>query len=161
MKILLLFLIIVIPFEEIQFEDFKGNRYDIIQDNYILIFLNGWNCVDCINKTTEYLKSHRVSKNRIFFVIESTEDIYQKLNLKKMIEQRTDYYNAIIFNPNNVTINDVENSYFLKYSDNNRTPAIIIKTDKYYFYPYDSIFLKGNEVKLDSNGVELLRKLKD
>lgn len=161
MNIFLLFLMIIIPFEHYQFTDIKGNNYEINKDYYILIFLNGWNCLECIEKTTEYLKTQDVPKANIYFVIETNQDIYNKVNLKKMVEKNTCYYNKILFNPENVNLNDLKTSYFLKYSDNNRTPAILIKSDKFYFYQYDNIFHKNNEVKIDSIGVEALKNFKD
>ncbi|MCB9220990.1 MAG: hypothetical protein R2863_03355 [Candidatus Kapaibacterium sp.] len=160
MNILILLLFIAIPFEEIYFEDIKGNKIEIFEDNYILIFLNGWNCVDCISKTSQYLKKYEVPKDRIFFVIESSQDIYSKMNFKTMIEERTNYYNSIIFNPKSVKMDDIESSLFLKYSDNNHTPAIIIKSKEYYFYQNKSLFIKGNKIELDSFGIELLLKFK-
>lgn len=147
MNILILLLFIAIPFEEIYFEDIKGNKIEIFEDNYILIFLNGWNCVDCISKTSQYLKKYEVPKDRIFFVIESSQDIYSKMNFKTMIEERTNYYNSIIFNPKSVKMDDIESSLFLKYSDNNHTPAIIIKSKEYYFIKTKVSLLK--EIKLN------------
>ena len=160
MNILILLLFIAIPFEEIYFEDIKGNKIEIFEDNYILIFLNGWNCVDCISKTSQYLKKYEVPKDRIFFVIESSQDIYSKMNFKTMIEERTNYYNSIIFNPKSVKMDDIESSLFLKYSDNNHTPAIIITSNEDYFYQNKSLFIKGNKIELDSFGIELLLKFK-
>lgn len=161
MSLLLLLFLIVIPFEQYEFTDIKGKKYDIERDEYIIIYFNSWNCVDCIKKTTDYLKTNKVPKEKIYFVIESPKDIYSRANLKKMIELRTSYYNAIVFNPQNVNLNDVKTSYFLKHSDNNRTPALLIKSDKLYFYQYDDIFLKNNDVIIDSEGVKILKDFKD
>lgn len=79
---------------------------------------------------------------------------------KKIIENKTDYFNTILFNPKSVSLNEKKNSYFLSYSENNRTPAILIKSNEFYFYQYDNIFLKSNEVKLDSIGEEVLSRFK-
>lgn len=159
MNLILLFLFVIVPFEEIEFEDISGNKYEIVNENYILIFLNGWSCVDCIYKATEYFKNQGVSKDKIYFLIESPKDIYSKMKLKKIIENATDYYAAIIFNPNNVQLNDIKNSYFFKYSENNSTPSIIIKSKEFHFYHYNRLFLKDGSVELDSLGIELLKSI--
>lgn len=161
MNMILLYFMILIPTENYQLLDIKGNTYEINKKEYVIVYLNGWNCFECIAKTTEYFKNQEVPKENIYFVIETQQDIYSKLNLKNLIDKSTDYYNIILFNPENVNFKNMKKSYFLKYSDNNRTPAILIKTDKSYFYQYDSLFKKSSEIKMDSIGLEMLRKIKD
>lgn len=160
MNLLFLLFFITIPLENYEFSDLKKNNFKINNDKYIVIFLNGWNCSECISKITDFMMKNEIPQEQIYFVIESPDDIYNRINLKKLIEKKTNYYNKILFNPSNVSLNDNTNSFFLKYSDNKRTPAILIKSDQLYFYQYDNIFKNSSEVQLDSECIEIFKKFK-
>lgn len=151
MRTLILFLFITSNFTNlvVLFETIDRNPYIIEQDKYVLIVLGNVNCKDCIPTLTNFFKANNVSKDKIYFYIESTNEVYQKIYFRNLIKNNTDYYNRILFNPNNVDPNNQSNSYFLKQLEKPYTPVVYFHTDTSILLKYSEIFA-GNKVIIDT-----------